>query len=98
MHEPWGIAVEDNLLGAVVGDIGVLPEVGQHPGGGGVALEDGGRRGLQTRVAALVLREGDPAQGCDAVPVALDVASLPLDLGEVWQRGGAQIGRASCRD
>src|SRR5699024_9319734 len=69
LHDPGGIAVDGHRLGAVVGDLGVLPEVGQHPGGGGVALEDGGRRGLQTRVAALVLGEGDPAQGCDAVPV-----------------------------
>src|SRR5699024_5954147 len=74
---------------AVVGDRGFLPEVGQRPGGGCVALEDGGRRGLQTRVAALVRGEGDPTKRSDAVLVALDVPSLPRDLAGVWQRGCA---------
>src|SRR5699024_273627 len=85
--DPGGLAVHGERLGAVVGHLRVLAEVGDHARGGGVALEDRDRGVLEAGVAALVLGEGDTAQVDHAVPVALDVARIGTDLGEVGERG-----------
>src|SRR5699024_11870227 len=86
LDDPGGMAVHRRRLGAVVGDLGVLAEVGDDPRGGGVALEERDRGALGPGVAALVLRAGDPAEVDDAVPVALDDPAVGPELGGGGQR------------